>query len=309
MAVICLFFTFTVFVTSCASIQNVLSQAAAAHAAKVPDKSPQGSYNAVWQYVNDGFLFRDRLQSFGEWQHKFDGKLATQQEAQVAIDAMLKSLDDPYTYHMPPAVVTKVNEIERATNLVEYSIDTNKIAYIKIKSFDSVNISREVEQSLKRAATDGASEYVFDLRGNPGGLIDQTYKVFAMLIEEGTFGSIMGYNRGEAFEQKMTVTAKNLVYWQKGESLKEDRPTYLLRKKPFKVLIDTATASSAEMLAAALRGHGTLVGGRTRGKGIVQFQLDIPGAGAISLTSAFALTASGQIYHLIGIEPDVARDW
>lgn len=47
-----------------------------------------------------------------------------------------------------------------------------------------------------------------------------------------------------------------------------------------------------------------MVGTKTYGKGIVQFQYDIAGAGSISLTSAFALTAGGQIYHLVGIEPD-----
>lgn len=307
-AVTCLFLTVLLFVTSCASIQKAISEAAAAYAAKLPDRSPQGTYNAVWNYVNDGFLFRDKLLNFSEWQHKFDGKLTTSQQAQDAIDAMLLSLNDRYTYYMPPGVVTKVNEIERATNLVECSIDTNHVAHIKIASFDSVNISREVQQALTHAAASGVTSFVFDLRGNPGGLIDQTYRVFAMLIEEGTFGSIMGYSKGQAFEQKMSVTAENLVYWQRGDSLKEARPPYLLGGKPFKVLIDKKTASSAEMLAAALKGRGTLVGSRTHGKGIVQFQLDIPGAGAISLTSAFALTASGQIYHLIGIEPDLAQE-
>ncbi len=308
-AVFCLLFSFSILLTSCASIQKAFSEAAAAYAAKTPDISPQGSYNTVWKRVNEGFLFRDRLEHFSDWEHKFDGELASAKDAQDAIDAMLKSLNDPYTYYMPPAVVTKVDEIERAVNLVEYSIsvsgDTNRVANIKIASFDSVNISREVEQALRRATADGATQFVFDLRGNPGGLIDQTYKVFAMLVQEGTFGSIIGYSKGEAFEQKMTVTAKNLVYWQKGESLKEDRPPYLLNNKPFKVLIDGHTASSAEMIAAALKGHGTLVGTKTYGKGIVQFQIGIPGAGAISLTSAFALTASGQVYHLLGIEPDI----
>lgn len=254
--------------------------------------------------MKEGFLYRDRLEKFDEWEHKFDGKLTTAKEAEAAIDAMLKSLNDPYTYYMPPQVVTKVIEIENATNLVAYSLDTNHVAHIKITTFDSVNVSREVEQALRRASADGATEYVIDLRGNPGGLIDQTYNVFAMFIEEGAFASIMGYRKGEAFEQKMTATAKNLVYWQKGESLKEKRPPYLLNKKPFTVLIDKKTASSAEMLAGALKGHGTVVGTKTYGKGIVQFQYDIPGAGSISLTSAFALTAGGQIYHLVGIEPD-----
>ena len=73
------------------------------------------------------------------------------------------------------------------------------------------------------------------------------------------------------------------------------------------VLINSRTASAAEIVAGALRDHGraTLVGVRSFGKGSVQSVVELSDGSAMKLTTAVYLTPGGQSIQALGIAPDV----
>src|SRR3546814_16847454 len=95
--------------------------------------------------------------------------------------------------------------------------------------------------------------YVFDLRSNPGGLLDQAIEVSDAFLE-----------RGEIVSQRGRENADIERYYA--------RPGDLARAKPIVVLVDSGSASAAEIVAAALQDHhrGLVMGERSFGKGSVQ---------------------------------------
>ncbi|HEY9871449.1 MAG TPA: S41 family peptidase [Candidatus Obscuribacterales bacterium] len=61
---------------------------------------PQTLYHTAWRVVGETFYDRGKLEDWQSWEHRYDGKLHSQQDAEKAIDEMLKSLDDPFTYFL-----------------------------------------------------------------------------------------------------------------------------------------------------------------------------------------------------------------
>lgn len=69
----------------------------------IPDEAdPQTLYHTVWQVVSETFYDKSKLQDWGAWEHRYDGKLKTPADAEKAIDEMLASLDDRFTYFLDP---------------------------------------------------------------------------------------------------------------------------------------------------------------------------------------------------------------
>ena len=79
---------------------------------------------------------------------------------------------------------------------------------------------------------------------------------------------------------------------------------------PLAVLVNSRSASAAEILSGAIKdsGKGILVGNKTYGKGIVQSIEPLDGKGALSITTAKYYTASGVEIHKNGIEPNITVD-
>lgn len=67
---------------------------------------PQTTYHLVWQVVGQNFYDQHKLKDWQSWEHKYDGKLGTQEDAEKAIGEMLKSLDDPFTYFLGAKATT-----------------------------------------------------------------------------------------------------------------------------------------------------------------------------------------------------------
>jgi carboxyl-terminal processing protease len=138
-------------------------------------------------------------------------------------------------------------------------------------------------KALQSAAGKGV---LLDLRGNPGGLIDEGV-AFASLFLEG--GPVAIYKeRGQA---PITLQAP----------FKGDGAT------PLVVLVDRDTASSAEVVAAALqsRNRAVLVGSRTRGKAAVQELVPLANSSALQQTIGEYRSPTDERVDGVGIEPDV----
>jgi len=127
---------------------------------------------------------------------------------------------------------------------------------------------------------------VLDLRGNPGGLLTEAVEVASAFLDG---GAVVSYEkRGEPVRHLDAVG---------------DGDTSV----PLVVIVDSGTASAAEVVAGALqdRNRAVIVGTTTYGKGSVQEPHQLSDGSAIELTVGRYLTPSGRSLDGVGIEPDV----
>lgn len=169
-------------------------------------------------------------------------------------------------------------------NPVKYEIKEGNVGYIRITEFNEntfVNVKKAVDEFKAK----GVKGVIIDLRGNPGGLLDQVVDVCKLLIPEGPI---------------VKIQVKNQIV---------DTYSSELKAAPFKlvVLVDGGSASASEIMAGAIKDSktGILVGEKTYGKGTVQNTMRINGQDGIKITIANYLTPSGFSLDGIGLTPDI----
>ena len=166
--------------------------------------------------------------------------------------------------------------------------------YVRITHFQERTADDFVKalQTL-RAQNDGTLKgMVLDLRNNPGGLLDQAYKVANRFIGEGFRDGLIVYTqgRGNAVKQELNAT------------IGQKEPHY-----PLVVLINIASASASEIVAGALQDHhrAVIIGTPSFGKGSIQSILPLRDGAALKLTTARYFTPSGRSIQARGIVPDI----
>jgi carboxyl-terminal processing protease len=152
--------------------------------------------------------------------------------------------------------------------------DGDKVGYVALAQFSS-GAHGEVRAAVRKLRADGAKALVFDLRGNPGGLVREAQLVASAFIKEGTIVS----TRGRAVRPQ-TLKAT-------GDPVAGDLPMV--------VLVDRGTASSAEIVTGALRDskRAEVVGTRTFGKGVFQEVVPLSNGGALDITVGQYFTPNG----------------
>jgi carboxyl-terminal processing protease len=142
-------------------------------------------------------------------------------------------------------------------------------------------------RELKRLQHEGAGGFVLDLRQNPGGLLTQAVTVASLFIDHGVVVSLQGAHEPQQVLRAIPGQATKL---------------------PLVVLVDRYTASSAEIVAAALRDHhrATIVGERTFGKALVQAVDPLDNGAALELSIAQYSTPSGADLSGVGLPPQIA---
>ena len=168
---------------------------------------------------------------------------------------------------------------------MDYRMVGDDIAYLRLYYFEG-NALEQLDNSIAYFQEQGVRALVLDLRENPGGFMD------------------MAVDIADRFLDDALVLSTEDKYGRRIEFYAEDGCWDV----PIAVLIDEYTASSAEILAAALRDNGAakLVGTTSFGKGIVQtvYTFAEDGAG-MQLTSQYWLTPNDACIHEVGLEPDV----
>ena len=156
---------------------------------------------------------------------------------------------------------------------------------LQVDTFASgtARLLRHQVQGLQRH---GASGFVLDLRGNPGGILGEAVATASLFLHGGVVVVLRGAHTPE---QTFRV-----------------RPGVVTRL-PLVVLVDHGTASSAEVLAAALREHhrAEVVGVHTYGKALVQTVDPLGDGGALELTVAHYYTPDGNDLSGVGVQPDI----
>lgn len=165
----------------------------------------------------------------------------------------------------------------------------NGILTIRISGFNQ-GTSRSLGKILAEAErqTDELHGIVLDLRGNPGGLLDQAVAVADFFLNDGLIISTKGRHR----RANQTFNAS----W--GERV---------QKTPIAILINGRSASASEIVAAALRdrGRAIVVGASSFGKGSVQTIIRLPNGGELTLTWAHMIAPAGFNLHGHGVIPAI----
>ncbi len=164
------------------------------------------------------------------------------------------------------------------------------VAHIRVSGFNQ-STTRSLREKLKMA-TDEAygplAGIVLDLRGNPGGLLDQAVAVSDLFLTNGRIVSTHGRHPDshQYFDAEPGDLAKNL---------------------PVVVLVNGNSASASEIVAAALQdlGRAVVIGSSSFGKGTVQTVLRLPNEGELTLTWARFHAPSGYGLSRRGVIPDI----
>ena len=162
---------------------------------------------------------------------------------------------------------------------------TRSILVVKVQHFSS-GIASAVRDGVARAVRTGVSGIVLDLRGNPGGLVDEAVGVCSVFMDGGT----------------VAVTVGEHVRPHRLEAARGGFVTL-----PLAVAVDRDTASSAELVAAALgdRHRALVVGTATFGKTSMQEIVPLASGGALRLTVAHFRSAEGDDLSGHGLRPQV----
>lgn len=197
-----------------------------------------------------------------------------------------------------PADTTVDITIARGEEVIEMKIVRKKIetktvdsrvigdkGYIQISEFAN-NTATDFEAQLNELLAQNITGLVIDLRSNPGGGVNEAVEIADRILGD----SMVVYTVNKAGEKA---------------EYKSDAKEQLTL--PIVVLVDGGSASSAEILAGALKdtGTATLVGTKTFGKGIVQEVISLRDGGGFKVTNSEYFTPSGVNIHGKGIEPNV----
>ena len=190
----------------------------------------------------------------------------------------------------PPIEVTLTRRIINVVT-VKSHLDAHGIGYLRISSFGERTQAELLEalSTLRRNAHGNLSGLVLDLRNDPGGLLDAAVDVSSDFLDNGIVVTTRGRLSGD--DHAFNVTSHG------------DR----LAGVPVVVLINSASASAAEIVTGALQDHhrATVMGTRSFGKGSVQTIIPLGDHGAVRLTTARYYTPSGHSIQDQGIVPDV----
>lgn len=161
------------------------------------------------------------------------------------------------------------------------------VGYIRIKNFQG-NTFTDLKAALTKLEVTPLKGLVLDLRGNPGGLLDQAVKVTDLFLESGTIVTTSANDPSQR-EQKFA---------QKDGTMKP---------YPMIVLVNGSSASASEIVAGALKNHdrALIVGQRTFGKGSVQVLYNLTDGSALKLTVAQYLTPGDLSIQSVGVQPDI----
>ncbi len=199
-------------------------------------------------------------------------------ETQVTLTLYRSSEKKEYTHTLTRRIIL--------VNTVEYEPLENHIGYFKISSFSKLT-EKQLKKYLKQAKLQGVTGFILDLRGNPGGLLNQSVKVASHFLFKG----------------------RMVVYTQGRDDYREYRSLYKesLYKMPVVVLINQYSASASEIVAGALRdsGNALLIGENSYGKGSVQTIFRVSDGSGIRLTTSKYFTPAGADITKNGIVPEI----
>ncbi|MEL7065606.1 MAG: S41 family peptidase, partial [Bacteroidota bacterium] len=176
-----------------------------------------------------------------------------------------------------PITLTLTREKVNLKNVPYFGKVQDEIGYIRLANF-ATHAADEVQAALKSLQERGAQKLILDLRGNPGGILEEAIKVVNLFIDEGL---------------TVVATKGKIASWAKTYTTTQSAYDSHL---PVIVLIDQKSASAAEIVAGVIQDYdrGLLMGKSTFGKGLVQSTRSLSYNTQLKLTTARYYLPSGR---------------
>ncbi len=181
--------------------------------------------------------------------------------------------------------ITRAKIELKTVKYTTFEASSVKIGYIRITNF-SETTANDFNKAFASLLNDHIQALILDLRNDPGGLFTAALDVASQFLPKG----------------KLIITMRD----KNGNEYPFFSYGGLDPKIPVVVLVNNGSASSSEIVSAALRDNhvGVLVGERTFGKAAVQTEFKLSNGGLLLLVTDHYFTPNGQDINLKGIEPD-----
>ncbi len=182
--------------------------------------------------------------------------------------------------------VVQMDMVKDINGHKEFPLGDNQIGYVRIAEFGD-QTSDELEDGLEKLEAQGMKGLVIDLRGNPGGLLDEAVGVCQKFLPR---GQLIVSTEGRQELEK---------YYAKGNGDE-------LKGVPIVLLVNLDSASASEIVTGCLQDlhRAYVIGEKTFGKGSVQTIFPLDDGSALKLTVAKYYTPSHRVIHEHGITPD-----
>ena len=230
----------------------------------------------------------------GDIIYKIDGEEVTGTDLDVLVKTKIRGVEgSSFTMTVIRGDDKKQVDLNLTRRSIEVQTVSSKmlndgIGYVAVSQFDAV-ISEQFKSNIESLKSQGMKKLIVDLRGNPGGLLDQVVDMLDYILPEGLvlYTEDKNGNREEYYAK------------DPGEL-----------KIPMVVLVNENSASASEVFTATFKDFkwGKVVGKTTFGKGIVQNVLPLGDGTAIKITTQHYYPPSGYDLHKVGIKPDVDVD-
>jgi len=201
--------------------------------------------------------------------------LKGQANTMVTIQVKRYGVEEPITFDLTRQKIT-------IDNVPYYGLVSEGVGYVKLSDF-TTSAGKEVGKAVNSLKEDGATKIILDLRGNPGGLLNEAVNVTNIFIPRGK----------EIVSTKGKVTDWNKTY----SGLNNPVDTEI----PLVVLTDNRSASASEIVSGTMQDYdrGVLVGKKTFGKGLVQATRPLSYNSQLKVTTAKYYIPSGRCIQAI----------
>lgn len=243
--------------------------------------------------IEDGPAYAAGLRG-GDYITAVDGVSVRGKQLDEAVSGMRGLAGDPVTVTvLSPGKTSRdvvvVRQVVRG-RAVRHRVERG-LGYVFIETFNNTELTDDLEKALKSLETSlGGSipGLIIDMRNNRGGLLDQSVDVSSLFLDG-----------GEVLSSRGRLPSDTERYNAAASELYPDMPIV--------VLVNSGSASAAEIVAGALqdRGRAIVIGRRSFGKGSVQSVIPLAKGGALRMTTQRYYTPSGKSIQGRGIMPDL----
>ena len=195
--------------------------------------------------------------------------------SKIAITIRRAGITDPIKYRLTRAQI-------HMRSVPPGTMFGSGVGYISLNPVSETS-AEELRQEISSMKGKGMKSLIMDLRGNPGGLLDQGVKVADLFLD----------TRQEIVSTRGRARGSTKEFFDEARQVWPDLPII--------ILVNDGTASAAEIIAGALQDHdrAVVVGAPTFGKGLVQTLFPLGEGVALKLTTARWFTPSGRTIQRI----------
>ncbi|TAE19109.1 MAG: PDZ domain-containing protein [Bacteroidetes bacterium] len=239
----------------------------------------EGKSTIIMPY--DGYPAHEAGLKIGDEIIKIDGiELKDKTNAQVS--KLLKGLEVRSYGQVTTHEVTITRETIKIENVPYYGMVSQEVGYLQLTDFTN-GASREVREAVEKLKEEGAKKIIIDLRGNPGGLLNEAVNICNLFINRDL----------EVVSTKGKIAEWNKSYKALNQPLDIDIP--------IAVLVNGRSASAAEIVSGVIQDYdrGVLIGQRSFGKGLVQTTRPLTYNSQLKVTTAKYYIPSGRCIQAI----------